>query len=51
MMVKGFGETKHIAPNENPDGTDNPDGRQINRRIELTILSVGGDKIITTVGK
>jgi outer membrane protein OmpA-like peptidoglycan-associated protein len=51
MMVKGFGESQHIAPNENPDGTDNPDGRQMNRRIELTIVSIGGDKIITTVGK
>jgi len=51
MMVKGLGETQHIAPNENPDGTDNPDGRQMNRRIELTIVSIGGDKIITTVGK
>jgi outer membrane protein OmpA-like peptidoglycan-associated protein len=51
MMVKGVGESQHIAPNENPDGTDNPDGRQMNRRIELTIVSIGGDKIITTVGK
>ncbi len=51
MTVKGFGETQHIAPNDNPDGKDNPDGRQINRRIEITIVSVGGDKLITTVGK
>ncbi|MCF8258333.1 MAG: OmpA family protein, partial [Flavobacteriales bacterium] len=51
MVAKGYGETRHIAPNENPDGTDNPDGRQMNRRIELTIISVGGDKIITTEGK
>lgn len=47
----GYGETRPIAPNENPDGTDNPDGRQMNRRIELTITGVGGNKIITTEGK
>jgi WD40 repeat protein len=51
MVAKGYGETRHIAPNENPDGTDNPDGRQMNRRIELTIIGVGGEKIITTEGK
>lgn len=51
MVAEGYGETRNIAPNENPDGTDNPDGRQMNRRIELTILSVSGDKIISTEGK
>lgn len=51
VVAKGYGETKPIAPNENPDGTDNPDGRQMNRRIELTIIRVGGDKIITTEGR
>lgn len=51
MVAKGYGETKPIAPNENPDGTDNPDGRQMNRRIELTIIGVGGEQIITTEGK
>ena len=51
VIAKGYGETKHIAPNENPDGTDNPDGRQMNRRIELTIIGVGGEQIITTEGK
>ena len=51
MVPKGYGETRHIAPNENPDGSDNPEGRQMNRRIELTIIGVGGEKIITTEGK
>lgn len=51
MVSKGYGKSRHIAPNENPDGTDNPEGRQLNRRIELTIISVAGDKIITTEGK
>lgn len=51
MVAKGYGETKNIAPNENPDGSDNPEGRQMNRRIELTIIGVGGEQIITTEGK
>lgn len=51
MVAKGYGETQHIAPNENPDGSDNPEGRQMNRRIELTIIGVGGEQIITTEGK
>lgn len=51
MVAKGYGETQHIAPNENPDGSDNPEGRQMNRRIELTIIGVGGEEIITTEGK
>jgi len=51
MVAKGYGETRHIAPNENPDGSDNPEGRQMNRRIELTIIGLGGEKIITTEGK
>jgi outer membrane protein OmpA-like peptidoglycan-associated protein len=33
----GMGETQPIAINENPDGSDNPEGRQLNRRIEIRI--------------
>jgi WD40 repeat protein/outer membrane protein OmpA-like peptidoglycan-associated protein len=51
VAVKGYGKSRNIAPNENPDGSDNPEGRQMNRRIELTIVSVGGDKILTTEGR
>ena len=51
LVAKGYGETRHIAPNENPDGSDNPEGRQMNRRIELTIINVAGEKLITTEGK
>jgi outer membrane protein OmpA-like peptidoglycan-associated protein len=35
----GMGEKQPIAINENPDGTDNPEGRQLNRRIEIKILN------------
>ena len=33
----GFGESRPIAPNTNPDGTDNPEGRARNRRTELNV--------------
>jgi outer membrane protein OmpA-like peptidoglycan-associated protein/tetratricopeptide (TPR) repeat protein len=33
-----YGESKPVAPNENPDGSDNPEGRQENRRIEFIVL-------------
>ena len=34
---QGFGETKPVAPNTNDDGSDNPAGRQANRRVEIYI--------------
>ncbi|OGD38914.1 MAG: hypothetical protein A2V45_02200 [Candidatus Aminicenantes bacterium RBG_19FT_COMBO_58_17] len=37
MRTEGFGETKPVAPNANPDGSDNPAGRQKNRRVEILI--------------
>jgi OOP family OmpA-OmpF porin len=33
----GYGESRPIAPNENPDGSDNPEGRAQNRRTELNV--------------
>jgi peptidoglycan-associated lipoprotein len=41
MVAKGYGESKPIAKNTNPDGTDNPVGRGKNRRTEFKILEVG----------
>ena len=38
LRAKGYGESQPIAPNENPDGTDNPDGRQLNRRTEFKVV-------------
>jgi outer membrane protein OmpA-like peptidoglycan-associated protein len=35
--IEGFGKTQPAAPNTNPDGTDNPAGRQQNRRVEVII--------------
>jgi OOP family OmpA-OmpF porin len=39
VMAKGYGETMPIAKNQNDDGTDNPEGRQKNRRTEFKIIS------------
>ncbi len=41
LVAKGYGESKPIARNTNPDGTDNSAGRQKNRRTEFKILEVG----------
>lgn len=38
LVAKGYGETKPIAPNTNPDGSDNPEGRQKNRRTEFRVI-------------
>jgi len=32
-----LGESKPVAPNRKPDGSDDPEGRQKNRRVELTL--------------
>lgn len=37
MSTKGFGEANPVAPNEKPNGADNPEGRARNRRVELII--------------
>ena len=39
LRYKGYGETVPVAPNQNEDGSDNPEGRALNRRTEFTILS------------
>ena len=33
----GYGAANPVAPNETPDGHDDPDGRQRNRRVEIVI--------------
>jgi outer membrane protein OmpA-like peptidoglycan-associated protein len=39
FTVEGFGETEPVAPNETDAGADNPDGRALNRRVEITYPS------------
>ena len=37
LDATGYGESKPVAPNENADGSDNPSGRALNRRVEIFI--------------
>jgi len=37
MNTQGFGDTKPVVPNTKPDGSDDPEGRQKNRRVEITL--------------
>jgi outer membrane protein OmpA-like peptidoglycan-associated protein len=38
LLAKGYGESVPAAENTNADGTDNPEGRQLNRRTEFKVL-------------
>src|SRR5438105_8362205 len=35
FKIDGFAATRPVAPNTKPDGSDDPDGRQKNRRVEI----------------
>lgn len=37
--TRGYGERKPVAPNTQPDGRDDPHGRQKNRRVEIVIAA------------
>ncbi|MBY0549162.1 MAG: OmpA family protein, partial [Candidatus Obscuribacterales bacterium] len=36
-QTEGFGEQRPRSPNKKPDGTDNPEGRALNRRVEIIV--------------
>jgi outer membrane protein OmpA-like peptidoglycan-associated protein len=38
LEARGYGASRPIAPNTNPDGSDNPEGRQLNRRTEFKVI-------------
>lgn len=40
LTATGVGEKDPVAPNENPDGSDNPEGREQNRRVEIVMEGV-----------
>ncbi|MFN8278531.1 MAG: OmpA family protein [Chitinophagales bacterium] len=40
LNPRGYGMSKPIAPNTNPDGSDNPEGRALNRRTEFKIVKM-----------
>lgn len=37
LQTRGFGKANPVAPNTRPDGSDDPDGRAKNRRVEVII--------------
>jgi outer membrane protein OmpA-like peptidoglycan-associated protein len=37
FTTQGFGASKPVAPNTKPDGSDDPEGRQKNRRVEIVV--------------
>jgi outer membrane protein OmpA-like peptidoglycan-associated protein len=41
LTAQGVGEADPILPNLNDDGTDSPEGRAANRRVEFTIPDAG----------
>jgi outer membrane protein OmpA-like peptidoglycan-associated protein len=40
IIAKGYGESRPIAANTNPDGSDNEEGRQKNRRTEFKVIRI-----------
>jgi outer membrane protein OmpA-like peptidoglycan-associated protein len=41
FSTRGLGETAPVAPNTKPDGSDDPEGRQKNRRVSIVIQKGG----------
>jgi outer membrane protein OmpA-like peptidoglycan-associated protein len=39
VSTRGYGSQYPITPNEHEDGSDNPDGRTLNRRVEIVIAN------------
>jgi len=37
IHATAYGKSRPVAPNTNPDGSDNPEGRRRNRRVEIVI--------------
>jgi OmpA-OmpF porin, OOP family len=38
LVARGYGMQFPVAPNTHTDGSDNPDGRQLNRRTEIRVV-------------
>lgn len=41
ISIEGFGKRRPVAPNSKPDGSDNPSGRALNRRVEIIVDTCG----------
>ncbi len=46
FVSTGLGETQHVAINTNVDGTENEEGMQLNRRVEIKILKSDDNLVI-----
>jgi outer membrane protein OmpA-like peptidoglycan-associated protein len=44
LIARGYGAEQPMAPNKFPDGSDNPAGREKNRRTEFRITGTIGDQ-------
>lgn len=42
LAIDGRGESEPVAANQQPDGSDDPEGRQLNRRVEIFIETSRG---------
>ncbi len=47
FVQKGMGENEPVAINETKTGEDSPEGRQLNRRVEIKILKSSPDLVIS----
>lgn len=43
VVPKGYGALHPVAPNYNPDGSDNEEGREKNRRTEFRVIGTVGE--------
>ena len=48
ITAKGLGEENPVAPNANADGTDNPAGRALNRRVTIIVEKPATPPVATT---
>jgi outer membrane protein OmpA-like peptidoglycan-associated protein len=37
LNIRGYGKTRPVAQNEKSDGSDDPEGRQKKRRVEVVV--------------
>ena len=40
FATRGLGSRKPVAPDKKPDGSDDPEGRQKNRRVEIVVKKI-----------
>ncbi|MDO4795350.1 MAG: OmpA family protein [Brachymonas sp.] len=50
LQMRGFGEERPVAANTQPDGSDHPEGRQRNRRVEIVIGTLSSEAAAATAG-